>query len=1080
MVFPGDGSPAVDAPLGGVSGLSLDTGGELFIADPDNFMLMRVDPDGTLHVIAGTGIRATAGDDGPALTASLRGPTKLARDAPGNLFFIDIDPNVSVRLRQLTPTGMMRHFAGRGPFGFDGDGGPATEASFRFPEDLTAGPGGVYIADTGNDRIRFVSNDVISTFAGNGERGFSGDGKPAVNAALNRPSAVALNSSQELFIADNGNRRIRKIGLKGIITTVAGTGKNAFSSDGIPAQRASLGQVQSIAFDDADNLYLGETFDEITRIRRIDGEGIITTIPVGEVGSDAPIGFAFSVSDMEIGPGPRPTLYFADAQRDSILAVNAATGDVMRVGGNGRFRVVPDGTLASRSPLNKPFALATDRHGNVYIGEADRPRIRRITPDGRMFVVAGTGVSDFSRFEETPALQTNLAFPLGTGIVPLSGGDLLFSEAAGHRVRRLSLPVSIAPLPGSGFIQTIAGTGTSGTSGDGGPAVQAQLEGPVGIALDSLGNLFIAGRGRVRRVDPMTVITTVAGRLQSPFDVAVDSQNTLYVAETGAHRVLLLSPEGGLIPWAGTGQPGSGGDGGPATQASLTFPSGIAVDAVGNLFISEGSHAVRRVDAEGFIDTVAGIREIGFSGDGGPATLARLNNPAGIAVDPVGNLLIADFDNNRVRVVLSQPPAFFSLDAEGLEFNGLAGGPPTQGRRVHVQSSLGGVLFSTAAETEDGGNWLKVKPPMGASPGRVEIKADPVRLSAGRYEGAVTVIMQGTLPEQRNIPVTFNVDPAPPPGLRVAIPKISFAYPLGATARSESFSVGNTGGGSLPFSLVVSTETGGEWLSVSELEGSATALRAALIGVTADPAGLPAGAYRGSIRIESPAVSKPIIVPVNMLISAFNRAIQVSKTGLSFTAVEGSSFVSTQSFGIANPGIRSMAWSTSVSTLSGGRWLARTPRSGRARPGTPSVVDVRADPSGLAAGSYYGRIEVRAASAANSPLSLVAHLEILPEADDPGPMVAPSQLFFSGFTQAASPGARELLISSVSPDEKVFEAVASTENGIDWLKVLPASGPVNPVSTRFLRPLCWYNRFPTGSTRVFIGVGSRCGFPTAC
>ena len=211
----------------------------------------------------------------------------------------------------------------------------------------------------------------------------------------------------------------------------------------------------------------------------------------------------------------------------------------------------------------------------------------------------------------------------------------------------------------------------------------------------------------------------------------MDSQNTLYVAETGAHRVLLLSPEGGLIPWAGTGQPGSGGDGGPATQASLTFPSGIAVDAVGNLFISEGSHAVRRVDAEGFIDTVAGIREIGFSGDGGPATLARLNNPAGIAVDPVGNLLIADFDNNRVRVVLSQPPAFFSLDAEGLEFNGLAGGPPTQGRRVHVQSSLGGVLFSTAAETEDGGNWLKVKPPMGASPGRVEIKADPVRLSAG-------------------------------------------------------------------------------------------------------------------------------------------------------------------------------------------------------------------------------------------------------------------------------------------------------------------------------------------------------------
>ena len=227
-VFPGDGGPALGAPLGGVSGLSLDAGGNLFIADTDNFMLMRVDQEGALEVIAGTGIRATAGDEGPALTASLRGPTKLTRDAVGNLFFIDIDPNVGVRLRQLTPDGIMLHFAGRGPFGFGGDGGPAIEALFRFPEDLAAGPGGVYIADTRNDRIRLVSNGVISTFAGNGERGFSGDGEPAVNAALNRPSAVALNSSHELFVADNGNRRIRKIGLKGIITTVAGTGESAF------------------------------------------------------------------------------------------------------------------------------------------------------------------------------------------------------------------------------------------------------------------------------------------------------------------------------------------------------------------------------------------------------------------------------------------------------------------------------------------------------------------------------------------------------------------------------------------------------------------------------------------------------------------------------------------------------------------------------------------------------------------------------------------------------------------------------------------------------------------------------------
>ena len=1038
--------------MGGISGLSLDDNGELFLADPDNLMLMRIDPDGTLEVIAGTGIRVTAGDEGPALTASLRGPAKLTRDAMGNLYFIDIDPNVGVRLRQLTSDGLMVHFAGQGPFGFGGDGGPAIEALFRFPEDLTAGPGGVYVADTGNDRIRLISNGgMISTFAGNGERGFSGDGEPAKIASLNRPSALALNSSNELFIGDNGNRRIRKIGPKGLITTVAGTGEDAFSPDGIPAQQASLGDVGSIAFDDADNLYLSETFDGVTRIRRIDGEGIITTIPVGDVGSKAPIGFLFSVADMEVGPGPRPTLYFADAQRDSILGVNTATGDVMRVGGNGRFRVVPNGTLASRSPLNSPFAVATDRQGNVYIGEASRPRIRRITPDGRMFVVAGTGLSDFSRFDNTPALQTNLAFP--AGIVALSGGDLLFSEAAGHRVRRLSLPVTIAPLPGAGFIHTIAGTGTSGTSGDGGPAIEAQLERPVGIALDSLGSLFIAGRGfsagsgRVRRVDPMTVITTVAGQLQAPFDVAVDNQNTLYVAENGANRVSLLSPEGGLIPWAGTGEPGSGGDGGPATRASLTLPAGLAVDAGGNLFISELSHAVRRVDADGIIDTVAGIREIGFSGDGGPATLARLNNPVGVAVDPVGNLLIADFGNNRVRVVLSQPPAFFSLDTGGLEFNGLAGGPATPGRLVTVESSLGGVLFSPAVETEDGGSWLSVQPRIGASPGRIRIQADPAQLSAGRYEGAVTVTMRGTFPEQRSIPVTFHVDPAPPAELLVAILKLSFAYPRGAPARSESFAVGNAGGGSLPFSIVVSTESGGEWLSVSELEGSATSRLPSRVVVTADPEGLLAGVYRGFIQIESPVALEPRIVPVNMLISELSQALRLSKTGLSFTAVEGSSLVSTQSFGIANPGTGSVDWSASPSTLSGGDWLGMTPTSGGATSGEPAVVDVSADPSGLAAGSYYGLIEVEAEAAANSPLAVTAYLEVIPESEDPGPTVTPSGLFFNGLTPDASPGAKKLSISSLSPNEKVFEAIVSTENGIDWLKVLPGSGPVSPVSS---------------------------------
>ena len=464
--------------------------------------------------------------------------------------------------------------------------------------------------------------------------------------------------------------------------------------------------------------------------------------------------------------------------------------------------------------------------------------------------MAGTGLEDFAPFENTPALQTNLACP--AGVVALPGGDLLFSEFTGHRVRRLAMPATIAPVPGDGFIQTVAGTGTSGTSGGGGPAVEARLEDPLGIALDSLGNLFIAGRGRLRRVDPMTVITTVAGQLQSPFDVAVDGQNTLYVAEHDAPSSLDSFAGRGGIPWAGTGQRGASGDGGPATRARLTHPRGLAADAVGTLFISEGSHAVRRVDPDGIIDTVAGIHEAGFSGDGGPATLARLNLPSGMALDQAGNLLIADFRNDRLRVVLSQAPAFFALEPSRLEFSGVAGGPSTQGRLATVQNVLGGILFAATAETKDGGNWLNVQPAVGTSPGRIRIKADPAQLLAGQYAGSVNVTMRGSFPEQRSIPIVFNVASAPPPELIVTIPRLTFSYPRGAPARTESFNVGNAGGGSVSFSIVVSTETGGEWLSVSQLEGSATSRLPSRIVAKANPEGLPAGVYRGFIGIESP------------------------------------------------------------------------------------------------------------------------------------------------------------------------------------------------------------------------------------
>jgi len=225
----------------------------------------------------------------------------------------------------------------------------------------------------------------------------------------------------------------------------------------------------------------------------------------------------------------------------------------------------------------------------------------------------------------------------------------------------------------TGLISTVAGNGTAGFSGDGGPATSASLNDPAGVAVDSLGNLFISdwANERVRKVDANTgFISTVAGNgtegfsgdggpatsasLNDPTGVAVDSLGNLYIGEQDNERVRKVDANTGLISTvAGDGTKGFSGDGGPATSASLYEPSGVAVDSLGNLFIADSiNHRIRKVDANtGIISTVAGNGTLGFGGDVGPATSASLNYPFGVALDSAGNFFIADNENHRLRKV---------------------------------------------------------------------------------------------------------------------------------------------------------------------------------------------------------------------------------------------------------------------------------------------------------------------------------------------------------------------------------------------------------------------------------------------
>ncbi len=314
------------------------------------------------------------------------------------------------------------------------------------------------------------------------------------------------------------------------------------------------------------------------------------------------------------------------------------------------------GGLAVEVRLNSPEGVAVDAAGNLYIADSGSNRIRRVDPSGTITAVAGTGVEGYTG-DGGPATDARLCCP--TGVTVDGAGNLFIVDGYNQRIRKVDT---------TGAITTVAGIGVEGFSGDGGPAIEAQLANPTGVAVDAAGNLFIADsrNQRIRRVDAAGIISTFAGggdasgpggpavqaRLGYPSGVAVDAAGNLYIAVITNSTIRRVAPSGTIATIAGVGRWGFTGDGGPAAQAHLHAPSDVAVDTDGNLFIAdENNHRIRRVDPSGAISTIAGTGEQGFAGDGGPAVQAKLYFPRGVAVDASGNVYIADHGNHRIRRV---------------------------------------------------------------------------------------------------------------------------------------------------------------------------------------------------------------------------------------------------------------------------------------------------------------------------------------------------------------------------------------------------------------------------------------------
>ena len=1000
--FPTSGVQAMNAPLGNLQGVALDAQGNVYASDSENNIVVRISPDGVLTIVAGNGNKGYSGDGGPATSASLSVPAGLAVDSAGNLYIAD---SWNDRIRKVSG-GTITTVAGSGVGGFSGDGGPASSASLSNPTGLALdSAGNLYIADTYNQRIRRVSGGTITTVAGNGSKGPSGDGGPATSASLNGPSGVAVDSAGSLYIADAFNWRIRKVS-GGTITTVAGNGNRGFSGDGGPATSASLGQSFGVAVDPTGNLYIADEGN--SRIRKVSGGTITTVAGNGSQGLYGDGGPATSASlnyPNGAAVDSAGNLYIADTYNYRIRKVSGGT--ISTVAGNGKHFFSGDGGPATSASLWYPFGVAVDSAGNLYIADTYNHRIRKVS-GGTITTVAGNG-SGGSSGDGGPATSASLSLPRGAAVD--SAGNLYIADTANNRIRKVS----------GGTITTVAGNGTSGFSGDGGPATSASLNGPGGVGVDSAGNLYIAdtGSGRIRKVSGGT-ITTVAGNgtsgfsgdggpatsasLNGPGGVGVDSAGNLYIADTYNNRLRKVT--GGTITTiAGNGAFRYSGDGGPATSASMNEPWGVAVDSAGNLYIADTYNGRIRKVTGGTITTVAGNASWGYYGDGGPATSASLNGPTGVALDSAGNLYIADYWNNRIREVFAGGVSYTATPAS-LSFSASAGGNAPGAQTVNLSSSIAGLSFTASTSAA----WLSASPSSGSIPAALAVSTNPASLAAGTYQGTVTITVPNAVPSATTVAVTLTVLPGTPAALGVDTQSVSFTATQGGGGLTLQLHVSNTGGGSLSFTANATTSSGGSWLSISPANGTATPSSPASLTVSATPGSLAPGTYGGTVAISGAGSS--VSIGVTMSVSAPTAIILVSQSGLSFTAVAQGGVPLPQNFGILNIGQGSLSWTATATTLSGGNWLQISPSSGTVqRPYLDvSLVNVSIDPSTLAAGTYYGRIQV-SASAANTPQVMTVILTVLPAGLSLGPQIFPSGLIFTGIA-GVTPGSQDVQVGN--------------------------------------------------------------------
>jgi hypothetical protein len=648
-------------------GVATDTNGNVYVTDSGNHTIRKVTPAGVVTTLAGVpGVSGT--NNGTGSAARFDQPQGIAVDTSGNVYVADSGNHI---IRKVSPVGanwVVTTLAGLPSVSGTNDGA-GSASRFNQPNGVAVDTSGnVYVGDTLNYTIRKVTPaGVVTTLAGVSGSFGNTDGTGS-GARFSEPGGVVVDSAGNVYVADSDNHTIRQVTPAGEVTTLAG-GCHCGEADGT-GSAAGFRHPYGIAVDNSGNVYVAEAVGTIRQMTQVGADWVVRTLSGREDACCTSVDGTGTAAQF-YGPGGLAVdgagnVYVADTGNNTIRQMAQVGADwvVTTFAGLVGSRGSQDGT-GSAAGFDNPRGMALDGAGNVYVVDEGNSTIRQVTPAGVVTTLAGmagwTGTND--------GTGSDARFYYPSGIAVDGAGNIYVADTFNQTIRQMT------PIGADWVVTTLAGmAGSSGTNDGAGSA--ARFSQPGGMAVDTNGNIYVAdsGNSTIRRVTPAGVVTTLAGISAGSslaVDIAVDTTGNIYLAY--GNTIRKVTPVG--TNWVVTTLAGTvddtGSVDGTGSAARFFYPSGVAVDSAGNVYVSDFlNYTIRKVTPGGAVTTLAGLAESQGSTDG-TGSAARFNNPQGVVVDSAGNLYVADSYNYTIRK--GTPALQFNTSAGSLTVsNGLS------------------------------------------------------------------------------------------------------------------------------------------------------------------------------------------------------------------------------------------------------------------------------------------------------------------------------------------------------------------------------------------------------------------------